>query len=311
MTFTTILGGLLILFAIYSLAASSGLFAERSGTINLSINGAMIMGAVGYVAASKLLVDSIGHLEWYVPIIALMVSVVLSIMITSLLSFAAINLKGNQVIIGTAINVLAPIISLVILILVSKGQQILPTTDYQMITVFVVDFGIPAWGIQAIIASIVMVIMGLMFYIMKFTTFGLRLRAAGENPHALAAAGVSVVKIKHLAMLLSGVMAGLAGGIAVSSFIKFSSYNSSIFGMGFIALAILILGQWRMHWIILGAFIFSGIYIVANSYAFKLADNRWYLYMIPYVAILITLPLFSMRSAAPKAAGIPYENTGR
>ena len=311
MSATSIIGGLLILFAIYSLAASSGLFAERSGTINLSINGAMIMGAVGYIAMSKILVDAIGHLEWYVPILSLMVSIVLSVLITSLLSVAAINLKGNHVIVGTAVNVLAPIISLLILIAISNGQQILPTTDYQMITVFVVDFGIPAWGIQAIIASIVVVIIGGMFYLMKFTSFGLRLRAAGENPHSLAAAGVSVIKIKHLAMLISGILAGLAGGIAVSTFIRFSSYNSSIFGMGFIALAILILGQWRMQWVILGAFAFSLIYILTYTYAFKLEDNKWYLYMIPYVAILVTLPLFSMKSSAPKAAGIPYENTGR
>lgn len=75
------------------------------------------------------------------------------------------------------------------------------------------------------------------------TTFGLRLRAAGENPHALAAAGVSVFRIRHYAMLLSGALAGLAGGLAIAGFIKFSSFSSEILGMGFIALAILILGQ--------------------------------------------------------------------
>ena len=308
---STIIGGLFILFAIYALAATAGLFSERSGTINLSINGGMIMGAVGYLMTAKLMVDSIGHLDWYVPIIALMVGMVFSIIITSLLSVAAINLKGDHVIVGTAINVLAPIISLIIIISMSGGQQFIPTTDYQLITVFPPETVLEAWEIQLIVAAFVGVIVVLLWLLMRKSSFGLRLRAAGENPHALAAAGVSVVKIKHLAMLISGSLAGLAGGIAVSTFIKFSSYNSAVFGMGYIAIAILILGQWRIQWVVLGAFVFSLVYILAYTYAPELGESRWYVYMIPYISILITLPLFARKAAAPKAVGVPYENTGR
>lgn len=88
-----------------------------------------------------------------------------------------------------------------------------------------------------------MLFMGGLFVLMRKTKFGLRLRAAGENPHALAATGVSVVKIKHLAMLMSGILAGLAGALVVSSYSKFSSFTNTSLGMGFIAIAILILGQ--------------------------------------------------------------------
>lgn len=308
--FESIIGGLFILAAIYSLASLSGLFAERSGTINLSINGGMIMGAVGYIMTSKLIVDDIGTLEWWVPIIGLLVGVIFSILVTSLLSVAAINFRGDHIIVGTAINILAPIISLIIIIAISNGQQFIPTTSYQLITVFTSD-SLPAWLIQLIVMLSVAVLVGGLFYVMRFTSFGLRLRAAGENPHALAAAGVSVFKIRHLAMLISGALAGLSGAIAVSGFIKFSSYTSTIFGMGFIALAILILGQWRMQWVILGAVAFSAIYILAYVYGPEIDENQWYIYMVPYAVILITLPLFSAKSRAPKAEGIPYVNTGR
>lgn len=93
-----------------------------------------------------------------------------------------------------------------------------------------------------IFLAVALLMVGL-FLLMRKTNFGLRVRAAGENPHALAAAGVSVFKIRHLALIISGALAGLAGAFAVSSFIKFSSYSSNILGMGYIAIAILILGQ--------------------------------------------------------------------
>ena len=306
---TTIIGGLAILFAVYALAAGSGLFAERSGIINLSINSGMVMGAVGYIMVNKLMFDSVGSLQWYMPVIGVLVGIIFSILITSFLSVASINFKGDQVIVGTALNVIAPIISLLILIGISNGQQFVPTSDYQIITNFNKD--IPAYALQLIIMSVVLVVIGFLFYLIRFTTFGRRMRAAGENPHALAAAGVSVAKIRHIAMLISGALAGAAGALVVSSFIKFSSYSSSVFGMGFLALAILILGKWRMQWVLVGAFLFSGIYILAYNYGPTLDDNQWLIYMIPYVAILITLPLISRKSKAPKASGVPYENSGR
>lgn len=307
----TIIGGIFILMAVYMLASASGLFAERSGTINLSINGGMIMGAIGYIMTSKLMVDDIGHYEWYIPIVGIFVGVLMSMAITMLLSFASINLKGNQIIVGTAINVLAPIISLVIIIAISNGQQMLPTADFQTITNISQSSTLEAWHIQMIIFFVVGTLMVGLFLLIRKTNFGLRLRAAGENPHALAASGVSVYKIRHFALMISGALAGLAGAFAVSSFIKFSSYSSTILGMGYIALAILILGQWRMQWIMLGSLAFSAIYILAYVYGPDLDENQWFVYMIPYVSILITLPLISLRQQAPKAAGIPYENSGR
>lgn len=307
----SLIGGLFVLFAVYMLASASGLFAERSGTINLAINGGMIMGAVGYVMASKLMIDEIGYYTWYVPVVGIFTGMLLSIIITMFLSYASINLRGDQIIVGTAINVLAPIISLVIVISISNGQQFLPTSDYQTITNIDQTSSLEAWHIQAMIAGAVSLLMVGLFFLMRKSTFGLRLRAAGENPHALAAAGVSVYKIRHLAMLISGALAGIAGALAVSSFIKFSSYTSSILGMGYIAISILILGQWRIQWIILGAAVFSAIYIVAYVYAPDLGENQWYMYMIPYASILITLPFISRRSNAPRAEGIPYVNSGR
>ncbi len=309
--FTTILGGIFVLTAVYALAATSGLFAERSGTINLAINGGMIMGAAGYMLLSYMLVQQMGGMRWWIPIVSIANSILFSVAITTLLAIGTINFRGDHIIVGTAINILAPIISTVILVIVSHGQQLIPTLKYSMITTFPTYSKITAWEIQMIIFFIVAFIILALYLLMRKTVFGLRLRAAGENPHALAAAGVSVFKIRHLAMLISGTLSGLAGGIVVSGFLKFSAYGSSVYGMGFVALAILILGQWRMPWLILGALAFSVVYILTYSYAQKLVENQWLIYVVPYVTILISLPMLSATSNAPKAAGQPYINTGR
>lgn len=306
---TQVIGIIAILLAIYALASGSGLFAERSGTINLSIEGGMIMGALGYVLTTQTFVDKGYELTPWIASLGILAGIVFGVIITSFLSFTAINLRGDQVVIGTAINIAAPVISLIAIVILTSGNFSAPTNSIQ-ITTNLID-SLESWQVQLVIASVVMVLMAGLFILMRKTKFGLRLRASGENPHALAATGVSVVKIKHLAMLISGALAGLAGALAVSSYSKFSSFTNTTLGMGFIAIAILILGQWRMQWTIIGALLFASMFAVIDHYSVQLEEYKYLIDLIPYVFTILVLPLISRWSKPPEADGIPYVNTGR
>lgn len=306
---TQVIGIIAILLAVYALASASGLFAERSGTINLAIEGGMIMGALGYVMTTQSFVDNGHELNVWIALLGIVVGIAFSVIITSLLSFTAINLRGDQVVIGTAINIAAPVISLIAIVVLTKGNFSAPTTSLQITSNL--NKSIDTWVIQVIIAATIMLFMGGLFVLMRKTKFGLRLRAAGENPHALAATGVSVVKIKHLAMLMSGILAGLAGALVVSSYSKFSSFTNTSLGMGFIAIAILILGQWRMQWTIIGSLVFAAMFAVVDHYSVQLDEYKHILSLIPYVFTILVLPFISRWSKPPAADGIPYVNSGR
>ncbi len=304
------IGTIAILLAVYALASGSGIFAERSGTINLSIEGGMTFGALGYVVTTHSLTNNGNQqLEIWMVIIGLFVSLIFGLIATSLLSFTAINLKGNQIVIGTAINIMVPIISLISVVAITNGNFTVPMTSLQMTTGL--NSSLLSWEIQIIVSVIVLLLMLFLFVLIRMTKFGLRLRAAGENPHALAATGVSVYLIKHLAMVISGFLAGLAGGLVVSAYSKYSSYANTTLGMGFIAIAILILGQWRIQWTILGSLLFALMYSIVDHYAVTLGEFKHLLSLIPYLFTLIVLPFISEYSKPPAAGGVPYINTGR
>ena len=309
-----IIGTVAVLLAIYALASGSGIFSERSGTINLAIEGGMTGGALGYVLTTYLLTNAgsaePSQLQWWMVVVGILAAIGFGIIITSFLSITAINLRGNQVVIGTAINVMVPVLSLIVVVMLTQGNFTVPMTSLQM-TTGLPDGGLEAWKIQLIVAGAVMFFMIGMFILIRKTKFGLRLRAAGENPHALAATGVSVIKIKHQAMLVAGVLAGLAGGIVVSAYSKFSSYANTTLGMGFIAIAVLILGQWRLQWTILGSLLFAGMFATVDHFSVQLAEYKFILALIPYAFTILLLPFVSRNSKAPAADGIPYVNTGR
>ena len=309
---TLIIGGLFVMFAVYSLASAGGVFASRAGIVNYALNGAMIMGATGYILASKALVALTGGLEWYTPIVSLLVAMIFSILTTSLLSFTAINLGSDHLIVGMAVNILAPIISLVLIVFITKGHNVIDIKNIQITHGFAKQMGMETWEIQLIIAAVVGIIIISLIVLLKNSTLGIRIRAAGENPHALASAGVSVLRIKHIAMIFSGALAGLAGGVLVGALPKFEQFDSSVYGIGFIAISILIIGRWRMEFTIITSFLLAIIYVLINTYAPDFGQqNQWYLHMVPYLATLVILPFFVRFSQRPKALGVQFRNSRR
>ena len=304
------IGVIAILLAIYSLASTCGLFSERSGTVNLAIEGGMTFGALGYVIVTYLITEKGDtSLQVWMVLLGVITSIVFGIFITSFLSFTAINLRGNHVVIGTAINIMVPVISLAVVVLLTTGSFNVPMSKLQITTGIKSD--LTPWQIQLIILGLVMMIMIYLYILMKKTRFGLRIRASGENPHALAATGVSVLKVKHYSMLIAGALAGFAGALAVSCYSKFSSYTNTSLGMGFIAIAILILGQWRIQWIIIGALVFSAMFAVVDRYSVNLAEYKYIFALIPYTFTILILPIISKYAKPPQAAGVPYYNKGR
>jgi simple sugar transport system permease protein len=151
------------------------------------------------------------------------------------------------------------------------------------------------------------------WYVINKTKFGLRLRATGENPHAADSMGINVYKIRYMGVILSGILAGLAGSVMVlTQDIQYTVF--SIHGTGFIALAALIFGKWKPFGL-LYASLFFGFSQILSVYAndIPLISSLPYefFYALPYVFTVIALVLFSSRAVGPKAAGEPYDKSKR
>lgn len=317
MNFMDLLTTALVFFSIYGLAATSGLFSERSGIVNLSINGGMIIGALAYVVMSSKLIHSEEQgaiqldLQIWMVLVSFLVAAIAAILITTLLSVAAINLNSDQTVVGTAINILAPIVAYIVLQSTFQKDNIQTGNIQILSSTLGYTSAMQPIVIVGILAGAVVLIMLAGWFVINKTTFGLRMRAAGENPHALAASGVSVKKIRHIAMIVSGMFAGLAGAVAASFAPTLSTFSNNVSGMGFVALSILIIGQWRTPWIILGAIGFSFLYSLADKMQVDFAENKWWIWMIPYASTIVVLPIVSKFSKVPKAVGIPYDKSKR
>ena len=147
------------------------------------------------------------------------------------------------------------------------------------------------------------------------TKFGLRLRACGENPHAAASVGINVYKIRYISTFISGALGGMGGYVYIATVTSGAS-NGTVAGMGFLALAIMIFGNWKPSGIAIGALLFGLLKSISVTYLnidfLKQLDLPMYFYnMMPYVAVLVVLAFTSKNSRAPKAEGIPYDSRGR
>ena len=296
------------------IAALGGLFSERSGVVNIAIEGIMTVGA--FTAATVcVLLESNPTLGAYSGWIGVGVAIIAGIIYSSLLGLSAINMKADQTIAGTAINMLS-IGLCVYLSQIIFHQQRTETFRKGISKIKEVPFlsDIPILG-DALFKNIYPTIfiafflVLVVYYVVFKTSFGLRLRSCGENPHAAASVGINVYKMRWTGVLLSGAFAGMAGGCMVlTAGIQFAS--TSIHGVGFIAIAALIFGKWN-PWGVLGAGIFFGFSSALGTYAsfIPLISNipGEFFSCIPYVLTVVALVVFSGKSAAPKAEGQIYD----
>ncbi|QHX36337.1 ABC transporter permease [Spiroplasma sp. BIUS-1] len=298
-------------FAIFMLAAVAGMFSERSGVVNLGIEGYMTMGALGYSIFGYALHQSGANPSQWLQLIGLFVGAGVGALVSLLHAFTAIKLKGDQIISGTAINILAQGIALVLATSTLTGPENYINSGF--ITLGVGSGTSKILTVYLVIAIIISLVMGFYF---TFTKTGTRHISAGENPHALDAAGISVNKYRLVCVILSGAIAGLSGAIFVVSRLL-GSFAGSTQGYGYISLAIMILGQWRISMITLFSFVFSFMFalgtrlpVIENAGEWMKANGSLFR-VLPFVMSLIVMMIFAKKSKPPKASGLPFDKAQR
>ncbi|AUB31434.1 ABC transporter permease [Spiroplasma floricola] len=288
-------------FAVFALAATSGLIAERSGVVNVGIEGFMIIGGLLASLVGSSLEPIAGNGS---QIIALLVGALFGGLLSLLHSFASIKLKADQIVSGTAINLLAQGFGLYI---ATTGSTFI-NGKY---TIIALD-SLNIISIYLIITIIITLSAGLYF---TFTKPGMRHIAAGENPNALEAAGVNVIKYRVLAVFVSGCIAALAGGIYIIT-VKGSYFRGTADGFGFLALAIMIVGQWRIKFVAIASAAFAFFFALSKVLPLYtnsgwLTQNKNLFLVLPFVLSLGTMIVLSKWSKPPAAVGIPYDKSKR
>ncbi len=296
-----------------TLVAFGGLYSERSGIVNIALEGIMVFGAfIGiYFMVSM---QSAGHDGQWLYFVSILVAGVAGLLFSLIHAFASINMKANQVISGTALNLLAPAIALFFIKMIYGGEDIIFKDGYLVQSMgFLSD--IPVLGeilftksyMSTFYAVIFLLIAGVVLY---KTKFGLRLRACGEHPHAADAAGINVSKMRYYGVGISGLLAGMGGIIMIVPIDV--AFRGTASGYGFLALAVLISGQWKPMRIIIIAMFFgfmlnlSGAYDKINILSQMDLPDKVYS-MLPFFMTLLLLAFTSKNSQAPRAAGEPYD----
>ncbi len=307
----------LLITGILVVASLGGFIAEKGGIINFAIEGYMIVGALSYVFISQRVAITTAGDDPYNQIWIVVVAGFIAAFASTLHAAASIRFRADQVISSIAFNMLALGLA-VFLINTStnltggsaakqgyEGPLAIGanTSEWQYILSMPVFF--------AIVIAIIVII----FY--KKSKLGYKIRSVGNNPTAAASVGIKVNRIRTYAVMLSGLLGGMAGAM----FTTYNSFfNGQVQGLGFLAVSIWILGQWRPAWIVLAASIFGFSFGIARRITtLPGAENFiWYppqgmLAMIPFVLSIVTLialSFISKRSFVPKAIGIPYIRGG-
>ena len=290
-----------------------GLFSERSGVVNIGLEGLMVVGGFASAAATVGLEPSLGGAAIWV---SLVVAMVIGALFSVLHAFASINLNANQVISGTAINMIAGAVTVFLARTITGSGNIQLTNGIPRFDVpFLVE--IPLIGKLFFYQTygttwLILAILALGAFVLYKTAFGLRLRACGEHPHAADAAGINVFKVRYGAVMISGALAGLGGATILVTYS--GEFSGSVAGMGFLALAALIFGQWKPLGVLGATFFFGFAATLANASQAEPALQaipEVILKVFPYVVTLLALILFSKSTQAPRAAGEPFEKGKR
>ena len=298
------------------IVALGGMFSERGGVVNIALEGTMIIGAfTGILFISSVQAGFPGQPAL---LVAVLISAVTGAAVSLAHAYASINMKANQVISGTAINMFAPAFAIYVARMLRTVQQI-PFINQFHINKIPGLGDIPLIGplffqntyITTFLGFIILAVSWILLY---KTRFGLRLRACGEHPQAADSVGIGVYKMRYIGVVISGALAGIGGLVFVIP--TSTNFNATVSGYGFLALAVLIFGQWKPGRILMAAFFFGLMKTVASSYTgipflLALPIHSSVYKMIPYLATLVVLTFTSKNSQAPRAAGIPYDKGSR
>ena len=273
-----------LLFAsVLMLVALGGCFSEHSGVINLGLEGIMVMGALGGALVMKYL--PAGTAAIVIVLSVILASMLMGLIYSALLGVAGVNFSADQTLVGTAMNMLAAALAV-------GGFQF----NWFMLVAVIL-----------LVAS---------HFILYKTRFGLRLMACGEHPAAADSVGINVKMMRWAGVLISGLLGGLGGIVYITAGVSEWKFETGVAGFGFLALAVMIFGQWKPVNIALAALLFGFFRALSNVYsgfpflaALKIPGSIYN--MMPYLISLIVLALTSKNSRAPKAEGIPYDKSRR
>ena len=298
----------LIFASVLVLVALGGCFSEHSGVINIGLEGIMVMGALGGALMMKYISAGMAA-----PLVILLV-VLASVLIGMIFSVAAIKFNADQTLVGTALNLLGPAAAVVLVRAINTAESVdnvSSTVAYgHSKKAFVMNIGSFEFNWFMLIALLVLIAAYIVLY---KTKFGLRLCACGEHPQAADSVGINVYKMRYAGVLISG---GLGGLVYITAGVSEWKFENGVAGFGFLALAVMIFGQWKPVNIGLAALLFGLFRALSNVYtgfdalvALKLPSTVYN--MLPYIISLIVLIFVSKKSRAPKAEGIPYDKGQR
>ena len=327
------------------IVALAGVFSERSGIINLALEGIMIFGAfmgvlfVNLAQTAGWFIEAKAAGNWLAlqgfEVLAMLVAAVMGALFSLLLSFASINLRADQTIGGTALNLMAPALVLFFIRMIAN-QNTLQMATGDSASWFMIkkstlgfeknaDLGFLGNTLlnKVYLATYLCILIFIVLSIILYKTrFGLRLRSCGENPQAADSLGINVYKMRYAGVSISGALAGM-GGFVYSLTTANCTSNGDVAGFGFLALAVMIFGNWKPLNIAAASLLFGLFKCIAAAYS-SLDINGDGVYMLsqigisshlyrmlPYIITLLVLAFTSKGSRAPKAEGIPYDKGSR
>ncbi len=309
----SVLASLLPIAVVYAtplvVAGLGGLFSERAGVVNIALEGTMMVGAFAAASVTVALEPSPAA-----GLLGLCAALLAGLLFSVLHAVASVHLRSDQVVSGTALNILAGGLTVYLCQILFHQQRT------EAFTVGLARVNVPGLAAVPLLGPaffrdvypttpLALLLVAAAWLVVERTPFGLRLRACGEHPQAAASVGLDVVRLRYAGVLLSGALAGLAGGTTVlTQDIQYTL--GSIHGTGFIALACLIFGKWRPVGILGAALFFGlseGLSIYGKDVPLLAALPPELFYALPYALTVVALVVFSGRAVGPRALGEPYE----
>ena len=307
---------LLAYVAVLTITALGGMFSEKSGTVALSLEGSMTFGAFTAGIVMYSLPDTLS--SGLSALIVILAAIISAGAYSLLLAVACITFKANQTLVGTALNILSTALAVVLIKQVTRTEALPVGNSRLNFTRFYEIFNVNLFGIEGVkfnwLILMVIVIIPIVYFFIYKSRFGLRLSSCGENPSSADSVGINVNRTRYIGVILSGLFSGLGGLLLITLNAEWE-FADGARGFGFLALAVLIFGQWKPLYIFLGAFVFSvfkTLSVVYPSIDFlaNLGISSYFYLALPYVVCLIVLIFTSKKNAGPKALGEPY-NKGK
>ena len=297
----------LMYMMVLMLVALGGMFSERSGIINIALEGIMVIGGLVGVLMTRMLPADLP--AWAMVTLSILGSAISGAIYAALLAFASVNLKADQTIGGTALNLLPTALALVAAKRFNGSQS--GKVDFDN-SAFSFNIGGLTLNVFFFIGIVILIAVYVVLY---RTRFGLRLSACGEHPQAADSVGINVYKMRWCGVLISGVLGGIGGFAYIVPSVSSWNFEVGVAGMGFLALAVMIFGQWKPLQIAGAALFFAVFKALANiADSTFLATFHWSkeIYnMMPFIASMVILIFTSKKSRAPKAEGVPYDKGSR